>query len=135
MSFVWAEYLKVADDLLAYKQRSASDEAAMRAAISRAYYAAYHAAYAEMAARGKMAGTSGLTGTHSIVLQALFSVRDRAWSKVGIEFDELRKARVHVDYKPLLPREWVKNESTLEEKATYFIDRARWLVQALPSLP
>ncbi|HEU5406231.1 MAG TPA: hypothetical protein VFU48_00585, partial [Nitrospira sp.] len=61
MSFVWAEYLKVADDLLAYKQRSASDEAAMRAAISRAYYAAYHAAYAEMAARGKMAGTSGLT--------------------------------------------------------------------------
>jgi hypothetical protein len=69
VSFVWAEYLKVADDLLSQKQRSACDDAVMRAAISRAY----HAAYAEMAARGKLAGTSDLTGAHSIILQALYT--------------------------------------------------------------
>lgn len=86
MSFDWAGYLKVADNLVVQNRRSACNEAMVRAAVSRAYYAVYHSAHAELTARGKLKVSGESDGVHKIVENALFSVRDPAWKTAGNVF-------------------------------------------------
>lgn len=135
MSFVWAEYLKIAEDILAYKQRSACHEAAVRTAISRAYYAAYQVARAEIVTKRKVELPDIPGGVHARLVQALYTRVDPAWKTAGRELDNLRLARVSTDYEPLLPKNWGKDAATLERTATDFIKRARQLMTDIPTLP
>ena len=83
MTSTWPDYLSVADGLLDMPQRTASLEAIARAAVSRAYYAVHRVAHDELTIRRNMPLPDIPGGVHMQVIQAFFTVKHRAWGRVG----------------------------------------------------
>jgi hypothetical protein len=135
MTFAWPEYLKVAEDLLKMRNHSAGDEAIVRATVSRAYYAAHRVAHDEIIGKRGIQPPQTAGGVHEQVIQALYTVKDAEWSKVGDELAILRRLRVHADYHLALPGEWGNSPDALRKKAIFEIARAGWLLKVIPALP
>jgi hypothetical protein len=138
MTFVWPDYVNVAEDLLMMNRPTACAEAVARAAVSRAYYAVHHTARQLTTDRAimlpKRPNDDG--GIHQQVIDAIFSVKHPAWAEAGQFLDTLRRLRVDADYHVPLPVDpWGSEERSVNQKATYVVMMARSLIRVLQSLP
>jgi hypothetical protein len=93
MSFDWANYLRLAEDLAAK-----ADEASLRTAISRAYYSIFNVAY-ERAEKnlGRKPASSG--SHHKWCWDAYGNCNDSTCQELAVEGRRLKWLRVDVDYK------------------------------------
>jgi uncharacterized protein (UPF0332 family) len=104
MSFDWREYSSLADELggVPSAPPPASEEAKLRAAISRFYYSVF------CRARNFLRDVDGDRGIprggecHEYVQRAFFRSNDRTRKAVGTKLDRLRKTRNRVDYDDVL---------------------------------
>jgi len=97
MSFDWSEYLGLAKELAGQAVSPASQEAKLRAAISRAYYAAF------CKARNHLRDNEGhvipLGGeAHAYIRDQFKNSPDQLRSQIGHNLDRLRRHRNRVDY-------------------------------------
>ena len=102
MSFVWEDYLTVAEALVQQRGILAPEDACCRAATSRAYYAAYGAA------RNHARDVEGLrlaqTGDdHQRVLRHYRRADDPLHQEIGELLFRLRQARAQADYADTVP--------------------------------
>jgi uncharacterized protein (UPF0332 family) len=135
MMFDWSEYIKVAQDLLSIPQPSACCEAIVRSAVSRAYYASYCAAYQAVISHMPLVlNSTSSEGTHKILLNTIFSVKNQSWKAVGRTLDDLRQMRVAADYHAQVPS-WGSNDVALRKKAEFAIGQATSLLSQLAVLP
>ncbi len=135
MTFVWPDYVQVAQDLLNINKPSASGEAIVRASVSRAYYAVHCVAHHEIVVKRGVQLPNIEGGVHERLIQAFFTINDAAWKEAGTEFQALKRLRVDADYSLPLPGEWGSDERSLRNKAALVIMRARLLLQSIPALP
>lgn len=97
MSFDWSEYLSLAQELAGQTVSPASQEAKLRAAISRAYYAAFCKARNHLRDReGYVIPIGGQA--HVYVRDQFKNSPDRLRSQIGHNLDRLRRHRNMVDY-------------------------------------
>ncbi len=94
MLFNWEQYLSLAQEL---RQRTESDQAAMRSAVSRAYYAAFNKAADRMEAEGEPRPTSG--DSHRIVWEYYKKRPDRFRRQIGEDGQRLKRQRIEADYR------------------------------------
>ena len=99
MSFNWAEYLSVAEELygMLVSGPPAGTEARQRAAVSRAYYAAY------VLARNRLRDVDGIPiptkgNPHTFVAASDTQDSDMRRAQIGIELGRLRVGRNRCDY-------------------------------------
>jgi len=97
MSFDWSEYLGLAQELAGQTVSSASQEAKLRAAISRAYYAAFCKARNHLRDHGRHVIPRG-GEAHAYVRDQFRNSPDRLRSQIGHNLDRLRRHRNMVDY-------------------------------------
>jgi hypothetical protein len=90
VSFRWAEYLVLAQELA-----KKHGEAATRSAISRAYYAAYHTAKRHRGSKSAMATRSG---SHGDVWRALRDSGNPALRRAGNQGKQILDYRRQADY-------------------------------------
>jgi hypothetical protein len=103
MSFNWAEYLSVAEDLcgMLVSGPAAGTEARRRAGVSRAYYASY------VSARNRLRDVDRITiprrgNPHDFVKKQFMNDLDAVRRQIGIELDRLRLARNKCDYQDVV---------------------------------
>jgi hypothetical protein len=96
MSFRWARYLDLANELAGKLVVVEGREAKLRSAISRAYYAAFHHA------RDYVVATHGQLpysiNEHEYVKNWFLNQRDRLLIQIGTDLDRLRQDRNRADY-------------------------------------
>ena len=104
MSFVWAEYLSVAESLCGARVsgRRAGSEARLRAGVSRAYYAVF------ASARNRLRDAAGVAiptteNPHRFVAEQYQSEPDPRLAQIGIDLGRLRVARNRCDYDDEVP--------------------------------
>ncbi len=97
MSFDWSEYLGLAQELSGQTASPASQEAKLRAAISRAYYAAFCKARNHLRDREGHAIPIG-GKAHAYVRDKFKNSPDQLRSQIGHNLDRLRRHRNIVDY-------------------------------------
>jgi uncharacterized protein (UPF0332 family) len=102
MSFDWSEYLGLAQELAGQTVSPASQEAKLRAAISRAYYAAFCKARNHLRDHEGHAIPRG-GGAHKYVRDQFKNNPDRLRSQIGHNLDRLRRHRNMVDYDDTVP--------------------------------
>jgi uncharacterized protein (UPF0332 family) len=90
--FDWAEYVELAERLVAWR----GDPAAERSAISRAYYAAFHKAKEHFVLRGGKLTFQG--EDHGAVADWFKDSIDRDLRKIGLDVERLRRMRRVADY-------------------------------------
>jgi len=95
VSFRWAEYLVLAQELA-----KKHGEAATRSAISRAYYAAYHTAKRHRGSKSAMATRSG---SHGDVWRALRDSGNPDWRRAGNKGRDILECRRQADYDDAVP--------------------------------
>jgi uncharacterized protein (UPF0332 family) len=103
MSFNWDEYFTLALELagISLVPPGASEEARLRAAISRAYYALYHAALAVAQRRdGYVEPTISL---HSALISHYRFHPDSTVQPIGDDLRQLRNIRAQADYQSQPP--------------------------------
>ncbi len=92
--FNWANYLKLADNLL-----EQDNEAAFRSAVSRAYYAAYNRARQKLIEEGlTYRADPSEPSKHKAVWDDYRNTADNTRRKVGNDGDRLRRSRAEADY-------------------------------------
>lgn len=97
MSFDWAKYLDLAKELIRNKGNLSSEEACLRAAISRSYYSAF--CTARNHARDKEGFVLSRTGEdHGKVIRHFLRAPDHKRKKIGTDLDRLRIERAKADY-------------------------------------
>lgn len=96
MSFDWEEYLHLARHL-AGQEISISEEAKLRAAISRAYYAAYNEALITAYRHGYSRGR--FDPNHALLIRYYREKPYRDWRSIGSNLERIKDRRVEVDYK------------------------------------
>ncbi len=97
MSFDWADYLSLAQELSGNMVSQASQEAKLRSAISRAYYAAF------CKARNHLRDKEGYLVTqevevHQDIRNEFKRSDDKEHRQIGQHLDRLRRDRNKVDY-------------------------------------
>lgn len=97
MTFDWAEYLKLAQELAGQAVNPANEEAKLRSSVSRAYYAAY------CKARNYLRDIEGYSipptsKAHTYVRNKFKNSPDRLRRSIGDGLDRLRIRRDQVDY-------------------------------------
>jgi uncharacterized protein (UPF0332 family) len=97
MSFDLSEYFGLAQELAGQTVSPASQEAKLRAAISRAYYAAFCKARNHLRDHEGHAIPRG-GGAHKYVRNQFKNNPDRLRSQIGHNLDRLRRHRNMVDY-------------------------------------
>ena len=102
MSFDWSEYLNVAKELAGVETSAASQEAKLRAAISRAYYAAF------IKARNHLRDKQGLviprtSEAHRDVSKQFENSTDAVRRSLGEKLLRLRDFRRQADYVDTFP--------------------------------
>jgi hypothetical protein len=104
MSFDWAEYLSLAEDLCASPVSGPpiGIEAQQRAGVSRAYYAAF------ILARNHLRDVDGIrvprhANAHQFVAAHYLNNRDPIRSAIGSRLNRLRTARNQCDYDDVVP--------------------------------
>lgn len=119
MTFNWSEYLNLAQELA----QATTDEAKLRAAISRAYYAAF------IKARNFLQEREGLTipteNTHKYVINQFKNSSDPVRIKIGRRLLRLRGFRNQADYDNIFPK--------LAEKTQESLNLARRIISILDS--
>jgi uncharacterized protein (UPF0332 family) len=101
MSFDWHDYWRFANECHTNASAMVSEDAALRAAISRAYYSVFCRARNLVAKRGQIF-TSGL-GVHWDVIMYFKNSSDVDEQKVGNNLDRLRRKRNQADYSDVFP--------------------------------
>jgi len=97
MSFEWADYLELAQNLSASPASPGPEEAALRTATSRAYYAALHLASQRAQAEGYIPTFSG--DDHQGISRHFRTLgADRVRKKIASDLDRMRKSRNQADY-------------------------------------
>ncbi len=91
MSFLWREYLALAEALMRERATLASEEACCRAAISRAYYAA-HCAARNHARDNEQLRLSRSGTDHGIVIRHYNNGPSTTHRRIG---QSLRRMRIH----------------------------------------
>lgn len=115
MSFCWEEYLRLAEDLLA----SRTDEAAVRAAISRAYYAVYCTTRDERDDHNAL--PNHLRLKHKLFWDSWRYDPDPRRRWIATVGDRLRKSRTSADYqhwKKLTPKTAHRDIANAEDLLT-----------------
>lgn len=104
MSFDWAEYLSLAEQLCSMPVSGppVGTEAQQRAGVSRAYYAAY------TLARNRLRYVDGVhipqqASSHLFVVAHYSNNTDPIRSGIGFELTRLRRARNQCDYDDVVP--------------------------------
>lgn len=100
MTFNWADYLSLAEDL-AGKTATPSQDAKFRCSISRAYYAAFCSARNRL--RGKGHQIPETAKAHLRVREVFRNRRDSLSKQTASDLDRLRKDRNDADYKDQFP--------------------------------
>jgi hypothetical protein len=125
MSFDWANYLLLANELFRSKDKLPSEEACMRAAISRSYYSAH--CTARNHARDREGFTPSRTGEdHINVIRHFLGAGDHKRKKIGAELDRLRIDRGKADYHD--------NVSSLNSLTTVSLSRAKQVLDTIRRL-
>lgn len=101
MIFDWSEYLTLANDLAGARTNPSTDEAKLRAAISRAYYANYCIARNHL--RDKEGHTIPWADAHKYVIDQFRNSSDKARKDLGKDLDRLKNYRLSADYKDNYP--------------------------------
>jgi hypothetical protein len=127
MSFNWAEYLSVAEDLcgVPVTGRAGGAEARERAGVSRAYYAGL------VTARNRLRDVDGVQipaqgNPHRFVADQYVNGPDPLRIQIGIELDRLRVARNRCDYDDVVTQ--------LPRLAQRSLARAAWILAQLARL-
>ncbi len=103
MSFDWSEYLNVAKELAGVETSAASEEAKLRAAVSRAYYAAFIKAWNHL--RDKEGLVIARTSqAHRDVSKQFENSTDAVRRSWGEKLLRLRDFRRQADYVDTFPR-------------------------------
>ena len=111
MSFDWAEYLALAQELAGRETTPPTQEARLRSAVSRAYYAAFCKARNHL--RDEEASAIPATGeAHRVVWEQFKGSSDRVRKEIGTNGDRLREDRRKADYE-----DTITNLSSLTSKA------------------
>lgn len=96
MAFVWAQYIKIAEELIAQGDSSLIESAYFRSSVSRAYYGAY------CTARDIVEQTLGFSvpkgDSHTFVINKFKYSSGRVTRKVGEDLNRLHEKRRKVDY-------------------------------------
>lgn len=130
MSFDWSEYLHLARSLVGQSASLPSQEAALRAAISRAYYAAFCTARNHLRDRENVLHIPLDGRAHFDVPEEFLKSASAARRRVGEDLHRLRLARRDADYYDVFPV-----TTDIARKALEVIARAERVVMALPRLP
>jgi uncharacterized protein (UPF0332 family) len=93
MSFIWAEFLTIANYLY-QEDHGLPQEAAFRSAVSRAYYAAFRHAR-DFAQKYQHYSPKGSGEDHYFLINHF---KNRKEIRIGIDLDTLRKDRDQCDY-------------------------------------
>lgn len=105
MSFDWAEYLNLAQELVGQTTIPSSKEAKLRSAISRAYYAAFCKARNHL--RDREGHVIPKKNTHWYVIDQFNGSPDKLHRWVGRDLERMRRDRNKADYADMvsgLPR-------------------------------
>lgn len=114
MSFYWPEYLELAKELIKSPNLfSSTEEARIRAAISRAYYAAFKFAFNHLRDSEKLV-LPGDRNAHWFVINEFLGRPDEARKIVGSNLERLRRIRNLADYQDNLYSPKRKVEEALE---------------------
>ncbi len=122
MSFYWPEYLDLAKELSQFsKILSSSEEARLRAAISRAYYAAFKSAFNYLRDSEKIL-MSNDTNAHWFVIKEFSGRPGETWKIIGFNLGRLRRLRNLADYQDNLYSQKRKTEEALRLAETVLKD-------------
>ena len=102
MTFVWTEYLTLAEELTKITIPTISEEARLRCALSRAYYAVFHVALRVAQRRGGYVRTPG-SGTHEDLIVYFMAHSRSEWRTVGADLRTLYQLRIQADYQDTMP--------------------------------
>src|SRR5581483_2307897 len=117
MSFNWAHYLDVADELNTKTQPPVLVEARKRSAVSRAYYSLF------CQARNFLRDSDGKTlpgdsTVHSFVQEQFKANADTRRREIGDSLDELRVYRNRVDYDDVVTKiDWLSTAAMIVAKS------------------
>jgi uncharacterized protein (UPF0332 family) len=89
MPFRWSEYLDLAQELLSRDLSPASDEAKLRAAVSRAYYAALQSAKTRLIEKDYYPNIPTGGPIHRFVIDQFRDHPEEARKKIGIDLARL----------------------------------------------
>ena len=121
MAFDWTDDLTLAEELAAR-----ADEASKRSAISRAYYFVFNTAFERAQSTAGRCPVMG--GEHSWCWNIYMQSPDNACKQLGIVGDNMKRRRVHADYKrPTKPK--------LDEEVRITLLEARQFQADLATLP
>lgn len=95
MSFDWAEYCELADQMFRSDDGFAPEEARYRAAISRAYYSAVCLSRNRLIENGKLQGP--VKNMHSVV-PAVLKSGDKGAASIGNKLTQMKVSRSKADY-------------------------------------
>ncbi len=127
MSFQWAEYIGVAQDLLGQTCTAMpSTEAKQRAAASRAYYAAYWSARSWLERNGLWQRGNG-EGSHEVVIRLFSQQPRREFKGVGMQLKRLRAMRTWADYEKPIGRAGIMGANTAPAAVLGFIAQVNQL--------
>lgn len=125
MSFDWAQYLNLAKDLIRDKDKLSSEEACLRAAISRSYYSAY--CTARNRARDLESLMLSKTGEdHRKVVEHYIRSSEYKKKKIGSDLDRLRIDRAKADY-----NDRINNLGKMSSISTQMAERILGLIKRL----
>lgn len=96
MPFDWAEYIKIAEDLIVQGDSSPIESAYFRSSVSRAYYGAY--CTARDIVEQKLDYTVPKGDSHKFVINKFMNSSGRVTKKVGEDLNRLHGKRRKVDY-------------------------------------
>jgi hypothetical protein len=125
VSFDWREYVSLAHQLAQKVAPSTSDEACLRAAISRGYYGSHCSARALLVAR-REATLKGTGEDHFIVIRAFKRHRSDKRRRLGVQLERLYLDRCLADYENEIPG--------LEKRAAAALALADEILRAIPFL-
>jgi uncharacterized protein (UPF0332 family) len=102
MSFDWAQFLKLANELAPRPINPLSEEAKLRSAISRAYYANHCKARNHLRDKEKALLRIG-DNVHRFVIEQFLNSPDRTRKDLGKDLNRLRIERRKADYEDKFP--------------------------------
>jgi len=120
MTFDWAEYLKLAQELAGQAANPANEEAKLRSSVSRAYYAAFCKARNYLRDIKGYSIPSGID-VHAHVRNKFKHSTDRSRQDIGNELDRQRVRRNRADYDDSVTGLLAEAEISLES-TRYIID-------------
>ena len=126
MSFVWLDFLTLAQRLVSDPSNPGPEEAALRTAISRAYYAAFRSAatFAQVQDGLTLYGTGE---DHARVIAHFRFANDPSRKDIGFLLNRLKQRRTNADYDSGL-------EGEPKSRARSSVDIARNILKALGTL-